>query len=461
MRRDAATFVRENIEAFAVAIALALVIRHFCVEAFRIPTGSMRPTLLGDDTERGRHGDRLLVDKSVWLRRDPQRYEVAVFQYPLNRSKNFIKRILGMPGEWIRIRDGDVWVSRDDGATWSCSAKPEGVQDQLFFPFYPEPIDDPAALRDQRPNWDADPGWTVDEASQSFEVDAGDAASALTFRPSIPAYHQAGIRAGDGGPVGDVRLRVVAEIRRAGTLSIEITEHGRAHVLTLASAHASVTAVGAETRTTELPFRLEVGREHEIEFANADGFLSVRVDGHSRRVEIPGDATMLPLSQGVNWGRHAIALRAQGIAARLDRIRIDRDVYYQPGDRREDETWRIPPDHYFMLGDNSSNSQDSRKWSLKEVVLDDGTIIRWETGPRDGVANPDSMQGGPQGVTTIQQDADGLQRRFSNNRVVSERTSVPSPYVPRKNLIGRAFVVFWPLFVPALYDGPTRVKLIR
>ena len=105
---------RDNIEAFAVAIAMALVIRHFCIEAFRIPTGSMMPTLLGDRAAetwevdrkgrvKKRPGDRILVDKIAWLRRDPRRWEVAVFQYPLNRTKNFIKRMVGMPDEWLRI----------------------------------------------------------------------------------------------------------------------------------------------------------------------------------------------------------------------------------------------------------------------------------------------------------------------------------------------------------------------
>jgi len=77
-------FIRDNIEAFAVAIAMALVIRHYCIEAFRIPTHSMKPTLYGDhvgaDRTR-RHGDRILVDKFVYQRRDPRRYEVLTKEY--------------------------------------------------------------------------------------------------------------------------------------------------------------------------------------------------------------------------------------------------------------------------------------------------------------------------------------------------------------------------------------------
>ena len=115
--RELTTFIRDNIEAFAIAIAMALVIRHYSVEAFRIPTGSMMPTLYGngklDEQGRRRHGDRILVDKFSWMRDDPERWQVAVFQYPLNRNKNFIKRIVGMPDEWFAIADGDIWTSKD------------------------------------------------------------------------------------------------------------------------------------------------------------------------------------------------------------------------------------------------------------------------------------------------------------------------------------------------------------
>ncbi|MEE8104795.1 MAG: signal peptidase I, partial [Planctomycetota bacterium] len=153
--KGVAAVIRENIEAFAVAIAMALVIRHFCLEAFRIPTGSMKPTLYGNhfgpagDT---RHGDRILVDKLGYLLRDPRRFDVAVFQYPLNRNRNFIKRIGGLGGDWIRLIDGDIWVSRDQGKTWAIARKPAGVRDQLLIDYYPEPTDREAAYR-RGGNW--------------------------------------------------------------------------------------------------------------------------------------------------------------------------------------------------------------------------------------------------------------------------------------------------------------------
>ena len=88
-------FWRDNIEAGTMAIILAVMFKYFLVEAYKIPTGSMQPTLLGNE-DTGIF-DRIIVDKLSYHFRDPERFEVVVFRYPLDRSKNFIKRICGMP----------------------------------------------------------------------------------------------------------------------------------------------------------------------------------------------------------------------------------------------------------------------------------------------------------------------------------------------------------------------------
>ena len=108
---------RENLEALSMAIVLALLLKAFVVEAYKIPTGSMQPTLmgmghdprLGGATQPSVH-DRILVDKFSYKVRDPRRFEVTVFKYPLDRSKNFVKRLAGMPNERFAIRNGDLWT---------------------------------------------------------------------------------------------------------------------------------------------------------------------------------------------------------------------------------------------------------------------------------------------------------------------------------------------------------------
>ena len=98
---------REYAEAAAIAIVLALFIRTFVVQAFKIPSGSMEPTLL--------IGDHILVNKFIYgikipFRRNtlipigkPERGDVIVFIYPVDKSKDFIKRVIGLPGEKIEI----------------------------------------------------------------------------------------------------------------------------------------------------------------------------------------------------------------------------------------------------------------------------------------------------------------------------------------------------------------------
>lgn len=95
--------LREYAEAFAIAIVIALVFRTFIAEPFKIPSGSMIPTLLV--------GDHLLVNKFIYRFADPKRGEVIVFKYPDNPSRNFIKRIIALGGDTIEVRDKVVYVN--------------------------------------------------------------------------------------------------------------------------------------------------------------------------------------------------------------------------------------------------------------------------------------------------------------------------------------------------------------
>ena len=106
---------REYAEAICLAILLALFVRAFVVQAFKIPSGSMKPTLLV--------GDHILVNKFIYgvkipftqkyLVRlsDPKRFDVIVFIYPVDPSKDFIKRIIGLPGDEVQVVDKKVYIN--------------------------------------------------------------------------------------------------------------------------------------------------------------------------------------------------------------------------------------------------------------------------------------------------------------------------------------------------------------
>ncbi len=96
-------FLREYVEALVVALLLALFIRAFVVQAFRIPSGSMIPTLLV--------GDQILVDKVAYRFRKPMRGDIVVFKYPQDETRDFIKRVIGMPGETLEVRNRKVYIN--------------------------------------------------------------------------------------------------------------------------------------------------------------------------------------------------------------------------------------------------------------------------------------------------------------------------------------------------------------
>ena len=131
---------RDNIEALTVAIVMAGVLKYFIVEAYKIPTGSMQPTLMGQRLVDGNGVfDRILVDKLSYQLRDPRRFEVVIFKYPLDRSKNFVKRVVGMPEEWLDIRWGDVWVRPEGEAEWSVLRRSRSVQRSTWKKVEPPP----------------------------------------------------------------------------------------------------------------------------------------------------------------------------------------------------------------------------------------------------------------------------------------------------------------------------------
>ena len=94
---------REYAEAIAIALVLAFFVRAFIVQAFKIPSGSMEDTLLV--------GDHILVTKFLYWFRDPKRGDIIVFRFPQDESRDFIKRVVGLPEEEVMVRGKKVYVN--------------------------------------------------------------------------------------------------------------------------------------------------------------------------------------------------------------------------------------------------------------------------------------------------------------------------------------------------------------
>ncbi len=108
-------FIKDYIEPMFIAVLITLLVRTFVLQAFKIPSGSMEPTL--------RIGDYLLVNKFIYGIRipytdmrlsayeKPKRGDVIVFIYPVDPSKDFIKRVIGTEGEKIQIVNGKIYIN--------------------------------------------------------------------------------------------------------------------------------------------------------------------------------------------------------------------------------------------------------------------------------------------------------------------------------------------------------------
>lgn len=105
----------DNIKSIGLALLVALSLRAFLVEPFKIPSPSMVPTLLvGDQIFANKfvYGLRVPFTKSrFWEGKDPQRGEVILFKYPVDEGLDFIKRVVGVPGDTVRIEGEDVYVN--------------------------------------------------------------------------------------------------------------------------------------------------------------------------------------------------------------------------------------------------------------------------------------------------------------------------------------------------------------
>ncbi len=462
--RPADLWIAEQVEAVAVAIAMALVLKFFVVEAYQIPTGSMQPTILGD-AETGIR-DRVLADKLCTMLRDPRRWEVMIFRFPHDERRLYVKRIVGLPGETLEIRGGDVWI---DGRI---ARKPDAVNDSVLkdvFPGSDGGIDLSPAFR-------AGAGVAIAGRAAEFVPEAS---GALVLKESVRAGYLHGydpdwqMRAQPGGneAVADLELSCTARVDdAAGALELGFTsdegelfcrlrpeggpggEPARPGIDVMlrpvdGGPERRLGAGGTSAITAGRPARV-VARHVDREFLLlVDGEVRLRLDD-----DASGYRTDRPTRAQVS-----LAVRGGG---RVEGLALRRDIYYTQRTGRS--TWQIPGDAYFALGDNTQGSHDSRGWELQTYRLADAAApggVREVTGfwfpPARTQAPPSDCNPRPLGSDRLAfADVHGDETAFDESDVLAEERE-PAPFIPRRCLLGKAVVVFWPIL------HPFRWKFIR
>ncbi len=387
-------------------------------------------------------GDRILVNKFVYDFREPQRWDVVVFKYPEEAKTNYIKRLVGLPGETVSIVGGDIWTSRD-GATPRIARKPpdrlramlQCVHDSRFVSPELERAGWPRCWSDWSLPGDA-ARWTTNDEGRSYEVTAAGGPAVLRYRHFLPSADEweslargeslAGrARAtlvDDFQPynaiatrphwVGDLGLEFTCETRSSagGRLVLDLVEAGVAHrcEIDLGTGEALLVPAGGREGESAARARTRIrGRgSWRMLFANVDDELTLFVDGRRADFDRPTAWTRaiadVPLGQPVRedlqpGSRQPSDLSPVGIAVdgadvRVKDLRVLRDIYYigaidvgtRPGEMLEEDRleFDLQADQFFVLGDNSAASKDSRLWLEghhvdRELLIGKAMAIFW------------------------------------------------------------------------------------
>jgi len=436
---------RTTIETGTSALVAAMLLKGFLFEPYRIPTGSMQPTLIGD--ERSGVFDRVIVDKLAYALGDPERWDVAVLGFPLDASERLVKRIAGVGPEEICIRYGDVWTRPGPDAPWRIPRRPPEVQAAMW-----RRLDFLAPSEARGPGWSSESaGWSIEGRSVHGRGDgrarftrSGDSVrdAYLDGYPDRLAPHVERKYAGENA-VGDVRCDgTVTALAGTTEVRIELTEGPRSYAFVLPGpaapdgAAARIALDDGGAAASPAPFRLPPGRPVRFAASNLDDRLELEVDGEALvRLDVESAADQ----------RATVSLASSGAGADFDELMVWRDVFYTES-KSDPEGTRVPAGSYYVLGDNPVDSSDSREW----------TLVRYEVTRSDG--STETVEGchrlGRNPVTVGHGAADGPWMRLRDRwgepqwfRVADSRPLEPlqAPLVPRDRMIGRAIVVFWPI----------------
>ncbi len=523
---------RETVEAIVVAFILALGVRGFEAQAFVIPTGSMAPTLMGRhkevtcpqcgfvyavnaseeiegspyprrvyagtcvncrfqatrlDDEPSFKGDRILVSMFPYDlpylpgASEPERWDVVVFRYPEEPEVSYIKRLVGLPGETIRIYHGDLFVKAPDSSDFRLQRKPLMHQRAMQIPVFDDRLRPRAtAGRDEWTRWKSEQagGWKVVDPSVSsyrceqptndwvelryrhlapdpeqWQALLSDRTPAQQARPTLITdfYSYNTNLTADGADlvrqlrgdsenawlqphwVGDLTVSARVDVTKAaGELKLELIKAGVAHRCLVDLATGKATLSRGDEALGEFETSISRPGRYELEFANVDDRLTLLVDGRQvggEGVEFDrGDDPIAPTEADLSPA--AVAVRNATVV--VSDLVLKRDIYYTqtPGRHDYGPVWedrypRTPVELFDFLADPSGFPALANVRHEEYELGEDRFMMMGDNSPR----SKDSR------------GWDSADREWDPN----DRESWE---VPRRMVTGKAFFVYWPHGVP-------------
>ena len=439
VKKDRAEEVANIFEWLITAFILAFVFRAFVMEAFRIPTGSMADTLKGahfrmrcrqcgyeyaygfnpgsfgmhDDTipsgfaplprtmcpscgysnDPGMpmpvaNGDRILVLKCLYQFFEPKRWDVIVFKNPTDPNINYIKRLIGLPGEAVQIIDGDIYI---DG---QIARKPPNVQDELWMPVYDndyQPVEQYAPIFNKQ-KWEQPfnrsdfSQWSIDGSSPTlFHLDsAEDQIDSLYYNPKITndfrtnyAYNRVNSYR-NMSYCSDLMVRFYCRATSEnGSIGISLSKYQSFYRASVDFSGAMVITKIAEgeeeiemARKAVEPPVIDPLKRTLVKFANVDHQLIFEYGDEKLTYDMglaPEDAG--PIRAII---RPKVEIFGSGKLT-LSHVAVFRDIHYTSESYNEikgratEKPFPLGDDEYFVLGDNSPNSEDCRWWRAEGI----------------------------------------------------------------------------------------------
>lgn len=336
-------------------------------------------------------GERVVVDRTAYYWRAPRRWDVVALRDP-SGGKTAVKRVVGLPGEAIALRGGDVYVDgqvarKSLAEQWSMAVL---VHDDAYLP----PAGSPFFHRWRPQRQDAwrrqrDGGWLHAHGERADKIDwlvyrhvrhapgdprravAGPIDDTLPFNQPLPVF--------DARSVGDLLLEchVTAGAEQALWLAIDAHDGRYIAQLDLRSGSATLTR-GQRVLTSQSSRRgqqvvdaLRSAEPVHVQWSLVDRRVLLAVEG---MVVLQHDLPSSNAAAGPPLPRLAVGTRGGG--ARVSGLRVLRDVYYrhdglepaQSSSGSSTAAWKLGDDELFLLGDNPRRSSDSRRWHPREPV---------------------------------------------------------------------------------------------